>query len=215
MKGNAAEIVTLPRQPRPASHTPPAEAPAELDLLRRSVMAPIMADIAAASERVQAAQAQVKKLEDAVAACKARADAALLAADREAYRDAKLDIDFDEQQLAVARAALTAAQVAHAAAHAPLAATQAEQQEFINLILVAEAEIRMERLLAALREQALPELRKFGSILARFIRQQTPGLHIERLGGMRQQLRPYVEILNQHATNAAADSELAELVNHL
>ncbi len=211
---NVVESEALPRQPRPATQVPPNEARAELTRLDNYRSAAIQPGITAADERVKAAQAEVARLEAAVAASKASADAALLAGNREAYRTAKFDIDFDEQQLAAARTALTAAQEAGVAASAPLAAVQAERESLINLVLRHEAELHMDRLIAGL-DELLSEARQFNATLTYFIRQRTPGPFIEQLGQMRQRLRPYVVILDTPNADPTDVAEVAELVNRL
>jgi hypothetical protein len=212
MKSNIAEIAPSPRQPRPAHHTPSAEARDELDLFRRTTKADILRNIAAGDERERAAQKEVDRWK----AVSDSARAAMPAApDPEALGKLKLEAEFAEQKLTLAEAERNTTDAARAAAHAALAAVQAEEREFINIILVSEAEGHMEKLRNALKEAVLPELRRFDAILAHFLRQQIPGLYIEKLGNLRRELRPYIGILNQHTVATDAAAKIAAMIDRL
>lgn len=195
---------------------PRHDAHARLIAYRRDVFALAQQRLAETLAAANAASAEVQKHEAAIATARAHLDATIAGNNREAFRTAKADIEFDEMQLASLRQRADSAHATYARAAAEFKSGPAvEVRNLLASALVAEAPLIAAELDAALREYIVPKLQLLAALGDYFIREKLPGDGVGIFRGVCRQAERFVADVNNDAPSPAAEGELAALVETL
>lgn len=183
---------------------------------RVTTLAAAQREVQAAIDAANRANAEVQQLEAVVAAARERVLAASLRGDREAWRAAKLDAEFDEHQLEAARERAAPVQAAYADAAARFNnGPVVEAKGLLAGALLTDVSRIAAELDTALNEHIAPKLQLLGAIKAWFIRERIPGVGMQIIDGARVHHEKFMSAVNSSAPGSEAEAELKALIDAL
>jgi hypothetical protein len=161
---------------------------------------------------MESARAVIHERERTLADARQRAQAAAAANDREGFRTARFDVEFDEQQLAIATQAVTDAEQKHRAATERLSGLEQRRGELVIAVLMEEARGH-ETELHRLEAECVQHFARLDATLNHFRQANVTGKPVEELAGIFERLRAFAIIRDEHRETSRA--ELRELLNNL